>query len=296
MAAGKEIKSQIGSIKNTQKITSAMEMVAASKMRRAQERMAASQPYASRIRRVVSHVSRADPDYRHDYQIQREVKRIGYIVVTSDRGLCGGLNSNLFRRVLREAREWRDQGVEVSFCALGTKGSVFFRKYGGDLKAAARNLGDAPEASQLIGSINVMLEAFDSGEIDRLDLVFNEFVNTMSQKPVLRQLLPLPRDIGGKDEAAEAKESVTGEGWDYIYEPDVHTLLDSLLVRYVESQVYQAVVENIASEQAARMMAMKNATDNAGDIIDDLQLQYNKARQAAITQEISEIVGGAAAV
>ncbi|MFC0267110.1 F0F1 ATP synthase subunit gamma [Kushneria aurantia] len=297
MAAGKEIKSQIGSIKNTQKITSAMEMVAASKMRRAQDRMAASQPYAGRIRRVVSHVSRANPEYRHDYQIEREVKRIGYIVVTSDRGLCGGLNSNLLRRVLREVREWRDQGVEVSFCALGTKGSVFFRKYGGDLKAAVRSLGDAPEASQLIGSINVMLAAFDEGELDRIDLVYNEFVNTMTQKPVVHQLLPLPKSLDEEDEAEDAEQDdVSSGGWDYIYEPDVKTLLDKLLVRYVEAQVYQAVVENIASEQAARMIAMKNASDNAGDIIDDLQLQYNKARQAAITQEISEIVGGAAAV
>ena len=296
MAAGKEIKSQIGSIKNTQKITSAMEMVAASKMRRAQERMAASQPYASQIRRVVSHISQANPEYRHDYQIEREVKRIGYIVVTSDRGLCGGLNSNLFRRVLQDVRQWRDKGVSVAFCALGTKGSVFFRKYGGDLLAATRNLGDAPEANELIGSINVMLEAFDNGEIDRLDLVYNEFVNTMSQKPTVRQLLPLPEEmeqesVSSKEEAATSKGS-----WGYTYEPDAQSLLDRLLVRYVESQVYQAVVENIASEQAARMIAMKNATDNAGNIIDDLQLQYNKARQAAITQEISEIVGGAAAV
>ncbi|WP_445620348.1 F0F1 ATP synthase subunit gamma [Kushneria sp. Sum13] len=295
MAAGKEIKSQIGSIKNTQKITSAMEMVAASKMRRAQERMAASQPYASQIRRVVSHISQANPEYRHDYQIEREVKRIGYIVVTSDRGLCGGLNSNLFRRVLRDVRQWREKGVSVAFCALGTKGSVFFRKYGGDLLAATRNLGDAPEANELIGSINVMLEAFDKGEIDRLDLVYNEFVNTMSQKPTVRQLLPLPEEI--EQESSSGAENATSKGgWGYTYEPDAQSLLDRLLVRYVESQVYQAVVENIASEQAARMIAMKNATDNAGDIIDDLQLQYNKARQAAITQEISEIVGGAAAV
>ncbi|WP_299257647.1 F0F1 ATP synthase subunit gamma [uncultured Kushneria sp.] len=296
MAAGKEIKSQIGSIKNTQKITSAMEMVAASKMRRAQERMAASQPYASQIRRVVSHISQANPEYRHDYQIEREVKRIGYIVVTSDRGLCGGLNSNLFRRVLREVRQWRDKGVSVAFCALGTKGSVFFRKYGGDLLAATRNLGDAPEANELIGSVNVMLEAFDNGEIDRLDLVYNEFVNTMSQKPTVRQLLPLPEEMEQKSSSSGAESATSKGGWGYTYEPDAQSLLDRLLVRYVESQVYQAVVENIASEQAARMIAMKNATDNAGDIIDDLQLQYNKARQAAITQEISEIVGGAAAV
>ncbi|REC95095.1 F0F1 ATP synthase subunit gamma [Kushneria indalinina] len=297
MAAGKEIKSQIGSIKNTQKITSAMEMVAASKMRRAQDRMAASQPYAGQIRRVVSHISQANPEYRHDYQIDREVKRIGYIVVTSDRGLCGGLNSNLFRRVLQEVRQWRDQGVSVAFCALGTKGSVFFRKYGGDLLAANRNLGDAPEASELIGSVNVMLEAFDNGEIDRLDLVYNEFVNTMSQKPIVRQLLPLPEeDVDQDTSSSQEAASASKGGWGYVYEPDAQSLLDKLLVRYVESQVYQAVVENIASEQAARMIAMKNATDNAGDIIDDLQLQYNKARQAAITQEISEIVGGAAAV
>ncbi|OHV08883.1 F0F1 ATP synthase subunit gamma [Kushneria phosphatilytica] len=291
MAAGKEIKSQIGSIKNTQKITSAMEMVAASKMRRAQERMATSQPYARQIRQVVRHIARSNPEYQHPYMTAREVKRIGYIVVTSDRGLCGGLNSNLFRSLMREISAWREQGVEPSFCALGTKGAVFFRKYGGTLLAARGNLGDAPEVGDLIGSVRVMLEAFDNGEIDRIDIVSNQFINTMSQKPVIRQLLPLV------DDESEQEDQTRDGLWDYLYEPDdARVLLSRLLVRYVESQVYQAVVENIASEQSARMIAMKNATDNAGDLIDDLQLQYNKARQAAITQEISEIVGGASAV
>ncbi|MDW5375900.1 F0F1 ATP synthase subunit gamma [Halomonas sp. HP20-15] len=291
MAAGKEIKSQIGSIKNTQKITSAMEMVAASKMRRAQERVAASQPYARQIRRVVGHVAKANPEYQHPYFIEREVKRVGYIVVTSDRGLCGGLNSNLFRAVIRDVRQRREQGVEVAFCALGTKGASFFRKYGGELLASRGNLGNAPQASDLIGSVQVMLEAFDNGELDQLNVASNDFINTMTQKPTISQLLPLGGDESPTDDRQRAGH------WDYLYEPDdARALLDKLLVRYVESQVYQAVVENIASEQAARMLAMKNATDNAGDLIDELQLVYNKARQAAITQEISEIVGGASAV
>ncbi|WP_106476810.1 F0F1 ATP synthase subunit gamma [Phytohalomonas tamaricis] len=287
MAAGKEIKAQIGSIKNTQKITSAMEMVAASKMRKAQERMAASQPYARQIRQVVGHISHANPEYRHPYFETRDVKRVGYIVVSSDRGLAGGLNVNLFKAVARDVKAWREKGVEVSFSTLGTKGSAFFRKYGGNLMAAKSGLGDAPSVQDLIGNVKVMLEAFDNGELDRLNVVYNEFVNTMTQKPVVRQLLPLADDNAEQDRP---------NLWDYLYEPDAKTLLDQLLVRYVESQVYQAVVENIACEQAARMIAMKNATDNAGDLIGELQLVYNKARQAAITQEISEIVGGAAAV
>ncbi|MCM2129267.1 F0F1 ATP synthase subunit gamma [Larsenimonas rhizosphaerae] len=294
MAAGKEIKSQIGSVKNTQKITSAMEMVAASKMRRAQDRMAASQPYARQIRKVVGHVSKANPEYRHPYMQPRDVKRVGYIVVTSDRGLCGGLNVNLFKSVMRDAKQWRDQGAEVRFCAIGSKGSVFFRKYGSsELLAAKSGIGDAPVTQDLIGSVKVMLDAFDNGELDRLNVVCNEFVNTMTQTPIVRQLLPLTVDEPAKDQTTDPSSSAP---WDYLYEPDAKALLDTLLVRYVESQVYQAVVENIACEQAARMIAMKNATDNAGNMIDELQLEYNKARQAAITQEISEIVSGAAAV
>lgn len=290
MAAAKEIRSQIGSIKNTQKITSAMEMVAASKMRKAQERMAASQPYAKQIRHVVSHIAKANPEYRHDYMIEREVKRVGYIVVSSDRGLAGGLNVNLFKTAIKEARQWRDKGVELSFVAIGSKAGTFFRNYGGNLMAAKGNIGEAPEAKDLVGSVKVMLDAYDEGELDRLYVVYNEFVNTMTQKPIARQLVPL---VAMQEEDGDETRS---SSWDYLYEPDAKEILDKLLVRYIESQVYQAVVENAACEQAARMVAMKSATDNAGDLIDDLQLVYNKARQAAITQEISEIVSGAAAV
>lgn len=294
MAAAKEIRTQIASIKNTQKITSAMEMVAASKMRKAQDRMRASQPYARQIRNVVGHIADANPEYRHDYMIEREVKRVGYIVVSSDRGLAGGLNVNLFKAVLRDAKAWRDKGVELQFCALGSKASGFFRKYGGELVAATSGLGEAPAMKDLIGSMKIMLEAYDEGRIDRLFVVYNEFVNTMTQKPVVRQILPLSPDMGS--DTQEDEENSRPGSWDYLYEPDAKALLDNLLVRFIESQVYQAVVENVACEQAARMIAMKSATDNAGNLIDDLELVYNKARQAAITQEISEIVGGAAAV
>ncbi|EPC00737.1 F0F1 ATP synthase subunit gamma [Litchfieldella anticariensis FP35 = DSM 16096] len=293
MAAAKEIRTQIGSIKNTQKITSAMEMVAASKMRKAQDRMKASQPYARQIRNVVGHIADANPEYRHDYMIERETKRVGFIVVSSDRGLCGGLNVNLFKTVLRDAKAWRDRGAELQFCALGAKASAFFRKYGGELVASTSGLGEAPEVQDLIGSVKIMLEAYDAGRIDRLFVVYNEFVNTMTQRPVVRQLLPLSSDMGNDKQDEEQTRPST---WDYLYEPDAKALLDSLLVRFIESQVYQSVVENAACEQAARMVAMKSATDNAGNLIDDLELVYNKARQAAITQEISEIVGGAAAV
>lgn len=291
MAAAKEIRTQIGSIKNTQKITSAMEMVAASKMRKAQERMAASQPYAKQIRKVVSHIAEANPEYRHDYMIDREVKRIGYIVVSSDRGLAGGLNVNLFKSVVKEARQWQEEGADVNFVAIGSKAGAFFRNYGGNLMAAKSGLGEAPATKDLIGSVKVMLDAFEEGELDRLYVVYNEFVNTMTQRPTVRQLVPLVAQ-----ESASEDEQARPTRWDYLYEPDAKDLLDKLLVRYVESQVYQAVVENAACEQAARMIAMKSATDNAGDLIDDLQLVYNKARQAAITQELSEIVSGAAAV
>ncbi|CAM3366432.1 F0F1 ATP synthase subunit gamma [Halomonas lysinitropha] len=293
MAAAKEIRTQIGSIKNTQKITSAMEMVAASKMRKAQDLMKASQPYARQIRNVVSHVADANPEYRHPWMVERDAKRVGYIVVSTDRGLCGGLNVNMFKAVVTDARAWRDQGAELDFCALGSKAGTFFKSYGGNLVAAKSGLGESPEVEDLIGSVKVMLDAYDEGQLDRLYVVYNEFINTMTQKPVVRQLLPLSPDMGAESHDEEDKRPGS---WDYLYEPDAKALLDSLLVRFIESQVYQAVVENGACEQAARMIAMKSATDNAGNLIDDLEMVYNKARQAAITQEISEIVGGAAAV
>ncbi len=263
-----------------------MEMVAASKMRKAQERMSASKPYASRMRQVVAHLANADLEYRHVYLQEREVKNVGYIVVSSDRGLCGGLNVNLLKNVVKSAKEWQEKGVKASYCVVGAKGMSFFTSVGGNVEANVTGLGDTPHLNDLIGSIKVMLDAYESGVIDRLYIVYNEFVNTMTQSPKNIQLLPLE---AGSDE--ELKRH-----WDYIYEPAPKELLDELLVRFIESQVYQGVVENNACEQAARMIAMKAASDNAGDIIRDLQLVYNKARQAAITQEISEIVGGAAAV
>ena len=286
MAVGKEIKEQITSVQSTQKITSAMEKVAVSKMRRAQARMTASRPYADRIRVVIGHLADANSEYRHRYLQDREVKRVGYIVVSSDRGLCGGLNNNAFKHLVKDVKAWQEKGVEASFCAVGSKAVTFFNSFGGNVLAASSQLGDAPELASLIGSVKAMLDAFDSGNIDRLYIVSNRFVNTMTQEPKVEQLLPLKAEL----------DSETKGHWDYIYEPDAQQILDGLLLRYVESQVYQGVVENNACEQAARMLAMKNATDNAGDIIDDLNMLYNKARQAAITQEISEIVSGAAAV
>jgi len=287
MAGAKEIRGKIASIKSTQKITSAMEKVAVSKMRKAQARMAASKPYAERIRAVIGHLANANPEYRHAFMVEREVKRVGYIVVSSDRGLAGGLNTNLFKALVRDMSDQRGKGVDIDLAVIGAKGASFFRSFGGNVVAAISHLGEAPAIGDLIGSIKVMLDAYLSGRIDRLYVVSNVFVNTMTQKPTIQQLVPLVPTAGGE---------LQGKHWDYLYEPDAKTLLDGLLVRYVESQVYQAVVENAASEQAARMIAMKNATDNAGDLIKELQLVYNKARQAAITQEISEIVGGAAAV
>ena len=286
MAVGKEVKTKIASVQSTQKITSAMELVAASKMRRAQDRMKLGKPYAQRIRAVIGHIANATPEYRHQYLVEREVKRVGFIVVSSDRGLCGGLNINLFKATIKAMKEWSDKGVEVDLCAVGNKAASFFGSLGGNITAAVTDLGDEPAAADLLSSVKVTLDAFDEGNIDRLFLVSNEFVNTMTQRPEVSQLLPLK----------PADEQELKHHWDYIYEPDAKDLLDGLLVRYIESQVFQAVVENKACEQAARMLAMKNATDNAGNMIDDLQLLYNKARQAAITQELSEIVGGAAAV
>ena len=286
MAGAKEIRTQISSIKSTQKITSAMEMVAASKMRKAQERMETSRPYAQRIRQVVGHIANANAEYQHSFMIEREVQRVGYIIVSTDRGLCGGLNINLFKKTVGDMKVWRDKGVEIDLCLIGSKGLSFFRSFGGNVVAAMTHIGDSPNIGDLIGGVKVMLDSYDEGGIDRLYVVRNEFVNTMTQTPKIQQLLPLVPD---DDESLKRP-------WDYLYEPDAKELLDGLLVRYIESQVFQAVVENNACEQAARMVAMKSATDNAGNLIDDLQLVYNKARQAAITQELSEIVSGAAAV
>ena len=286
MAIGKEVKTKIASIGSTRKITSAMEMVAASKMRRAQERMALGKPYAIRIRDVVGHIANAHSEYHHQYLAQRDVKRVAYIVISTDRGLCGGLNINLFKAALRSMKSWSDQDVEVDICVVGNKAAGFFSAVGGNVVAAVKDIGDEPNAEDLIGGVKVMLDAFDEGRVDRLFVVNNTFVNTMTQAPTVAQLLPL----------APVGDQTLSHHWDYVYEPDAKELLDGLLIRYIESQVYQGVVENKACEQAARMLAMRNATENAGEMIDELQLLYNKARQAAITQELSEIVSGAAAV
>lgn len=286
MASGKEIRTQIGSIKNTQKITKAMEMVAASKMRKAQDRMEKGKPYANRMRSVIGHLAHACSEYKHPYLQARPVKRVGYIVVSSDRGLCGGLNINVFKRVINHSRPLAADDIGVDMCLIGAKAAAFFKSLGGKIVASVRDIGEEPSLNKLIGSVKVMLDAFEEGKIDQLFLVSNDFVNTMTQQPNVMQLLPLmPDDM----EQGNHK-------WDYLYEPEAKILLDGLLRRYIESQVYQAVVENAACEQAARMVAMKNATENAGEIIDELKLAYNKARQAAITQELSEIVAGAAAV
>ncbi|EDY87012.1 ATP synthase F1, gamma subunit [gamma proteobacterium HTCC5015] len=289
MAGSKEIKAKIGSVKNTQKITKAMEMVAASKMRKAQERMLASRPYAEKMRQVIGHLSEANPEYQHPYVLPREdVKKVGIIVVSTDRGLCGGLNVNLFKQVLKTMKEWQDKGVEVELTTIGKKASAFFRRFG-NIASHVEGLGDTPHLNDILGAVSGALKAYDKGDIDRLFIVQNEFVNTMTQKPKQLQLLPADASLGEGDLETE-------HSWDYIYEPSAEELLDGILKRYVESQVYQAVVDNVACEMSARMIAMKAATDNAGDLIRSLNLQYNKARQAAITQELSEIVGGAAAV
>lgn len=286
MAAAKEIRTKIASVKNTQKITKAMEMVAASKMRKAQDRMSSARPYAAKMRQVVAHIAHANTEYRHPFLIERESKRIGLILVTTDRGLCGGLNGNLFRQALRQFQQWDKEGQELDLCVIGNKGIGFFSRIGGRVVGQASQLGDAPKLEDLIGTIKIMLDAYDEGRVDRVYLVYNQFVNRMTQKPVFEQLLPL---VG--EDTQELKHH-----WDYIYEPEAREVMDQLLSRYIESLVYQGVVENIACEQAARMVAMKSASDNAGKLIGELQLIYNKARQAAITQELSEIVGGAAAV
>ena len=289
MANLKEIRAKVASIKSTQKITRAMQMVAASKMRRAQERMAQGRPYAENMRRVIAHLVQANPEYKHRYMVDRPVKRVGYIVISSDRGLAGGLNINLFKKVVQHVQQQREQSIEVEFALIGQKAVSFFKSYGGKVVSAATQMGDAPDAEQLTGSVQAMLDAYDKGVIDRIYLVSNRFINAMTQKPTVDQLVPLAQ-------ADESEDLNRQYGWDYLYEPEAEELLNGLLVRYIESMVYQGVIENIASEQSARMVAMKAATDNAGGLIRDLQLIYNKLRQAAITQEISEIVGGAAAV
>ena len=286
MASEKEIRTQIRSIQNTQKITRAMEMVAGSKMRKAQDRMQSARPYAEKMRNVISHVAAANSEYKHPFLIEREAKRIGVIVVATDRGLCGGLNTNEFRRVVEKLDEWREDGIETDFCVIGNKAAMFFKRFGMNIVAQATHLGDTPSIDDLIGTIKVMLDAYMEGRIDRLYLVYNRFVNSMTQSPVVERLLP----------REPSEEEQVKHYWDYIYEPDAKDVLDNLLTRYIESLVYQGVVENVACEQAARMVAMKAATDNAGELINDLTLAYNKARQAAITQELSEIVAGAAAV
>ncbi|MGF1683422.1 F0F1 ATP synthase subunit gamma [Photobacterium minamisatsumaniensis] len=288
MAGAKEIRNKIGSVKNTQKITKAMEMVAASKMRKTQEAMESSRPYAQTMRKVIGHIALGSLEYKHPYLEEREAKRVGYIIISTDRGLCGGLNINLFKQAMTDIKDWSDKGADIDLALVGAKATGFFNSYGGNVLAQVSGLGDNPSVEELIGTVGVMLKKYDEGQLDRLYLVYNKFVNTMVQEPVIDQLLPLPK--------SEDEEMQRNHSWDYIYEPEPKALLDTLLIRYVESQAYQGVVENLASEQAARMVAMKAATDNAGDLIDELQLVYNKARQAAITQELSEIVSGASAV
>ncbi len=286
MANAKELRKKIGSIKNTQKITSAMEMVAASKMRKAQERMSRGRPYSDEIRSVIGHIAKASPEYRHQFMKEREVKRIGYIIVTTDKGLCGGLNINLLKATVLDIKKWVEREVEVDLCLIGKKGIQFFKSYGGNVVAASGHVSESPAVADLIGSIRVMLDAFEEGRVDKIFLANNVFVNTMMQTPTINQLVPL----------APIDDDSLNSRWDYIYEPDARELIEGLIQRFIESQVYQAVVENVACEQAAKMIAMKSATDNAGDLIDELQLIMNNARQSAITQELSEIVGGAAAV
>ncbi len=286
MAGGREIKTKIKSVQNTRKVTRALEMVSASKIRKAQERMKTSRPYAQAMKQVIGHLAQASTDYQHPFLVERpSVKRVGYIVISSDRGLAGGLNNNLFRKLLGEMRQMQEKGADVEMVTIGQKASTFFRRIKVDMVGSVAQLGDVPQVEQLIGVIKVMLDAFTEGKLDRVYLVYNRFVNTMTQKASFDQLLPLP-----------VTEKVSTHDWDYIYEPDAATVLEHVITRYIESLVYQAVLENVASEHAARMVAMKAASDNANKLIGTLQLVYNKARQAAITQEISEIVGGAAAV
>ena len=287
MAVGKEIRTKIASVQNTQKITKAMEMVAASKMRKAQDRMAAARPYAGKIRNVIAHLASANTEYQHDFLVTRdEVKRVGLLIVSTDRGLCGGLNSNLFRKTIAQMKEWESKGIGIDLCIVGAKASGFFSGIGAKITSQVTHIGDTPTLDDLIGNINLLIESFTKGDIDEVYMVSNQFVNSMTQSPTFEQLIPLQ----------PVEDTSYQHHWDYIYEPDAKEVIDVLLKRYLESLVYQAVVENIACEQAARMVAMKSASDNAGKLIEELQLIYNKARQAAITQELSEIVSGAAAV
>lgn len=287
MAGGKEIRTKIKSVQNTQKITRAMEMVAASKMRKAQDRMRAARPYGEKIRNVAAHLSHAHPEYRHPFVVSREQrKRVGMIVVTSDKGLCGGLNTNVLRLVVQFMKDWEAKGAGVDVTPIGGKGFGFMQRVGASVVSHATGLGDTPHLDKLIGPVKIMLDAYTAGQIDALYITYTRFINTMKQEPVVEQLLPLAGDKMG---------AATGR-WDYIYEPDAQAVIDELLRRYVEALIYQAVSENLASEQSARMVAMKAASDNAGNVIDELRLIYNKTRQAAITKELSEIVAGAAAV
>ena len=286
MAGAKEIKTKIASVQSTK----AMEMVATSKMRKTQDRMAASRPYSETIRNVISHVSKASVGYKHPFLVEREVKKIGILVISTDRGMCGGLNVNLFKTTLNQIKNWKEQNISTDLGLIGSKGISFFRSFGFiNIKGQLSGLGDTPALEELIGVANTMFDAYRNGEIDAVYIAYNKFVNTMSQKPVVQQLVPLPES---KDDHLNERQQT----WDYLYEPEPKVLLDSLLVRYLESQIYQAVVDNLASEQAARMVAMKAATDNAGNLINDLRLVYNKARQASITNELNEIVAGAAAI
>ena len=286
MAGGKEIKTKITSVQNTQKITKAMEMVAASKMRRAQDQMLATRPYAAKIATVVGHVASSHPEYKHPFLIERPIKRAGIIAISTDRGLCGGLNTNVFKRSLNKIGELDEQGIEMEVVTFGGKALSFYKRIGAKVVAEASHIGDRPEMSAIIGPVQALLKSYSDGDIDAIFLISNEFVNTMTQEPKITQLVPV----------LPSEEKELKHYWDYIYEPDSKEVLDNVLDRYIESLVYQAVVENVACEMAARMLAMKNATDNAGDMIAELQLIYNRERQASITQEISEIVGGAAAV
>ncbi len=287
MSGAREITTKIRSVENTRKVTSALEMVSAAKIKKSQDRMAATRPYARMIKQVIGHLSRARPEYKHPFTVEHEaIGRVGYVVISSDRGLCGGLNNNLFRKMLAEIAQWQQQGVEVDVVAFGKKASQFFKRLKVNLVASTHDLGETPEIANLVGPMKILLDGYRDGTMGRVELCFNDFINTMAQKPVINQLLPLPK--GDDDQVPEL--------WDYIYEPEAEDLLDTVLTRYIESLVYQGVLENLASEHAARMVAMKSASDNATDLIDNLKLVYNKARQAAITQEISEIVGGAAAV
>lgn len=287
MAATKGIRGKIKSVKSTQRITKAMELVAASKMRRAQDRMLSTKPYANRIKKVINHLASGNLEYQHPYLTERKVKRVGFMVISSDRGLCGGLNTNLFKTLVKSMQDWEQKNIPVELCTIGKKAENFLSRFGANLLASVKDIGDAPTVENLIGAVKIMLDAYVYKKVDKVFIVYNEFINTMTQQPVIEQLLPLPKG----DSATTSRFS-----WDYIYEPGPEELLDVLLQRYIESLVYQAVIDNLACEQAARMVAMKSASDNAGDIIDELLLKYNKARQAAITQEIAEIVSGAAAV